>query len=115
MIASPVTLSNPYPVQPVSHPLNARVRVPGSKSLTNRALLLAALADGATTLTNALESDDSARFVESLQSLGFEITHNASRFTLHGLAGRIPATHAALFVGNAGTAARFLTPMLALG
>lgn len=115
MIASPVTLSNPYPVQPVSHPLNARVRVPGSKSLTNRALLLAALADGATTLTNALESDDSARFVESLQKLGFEITHNASRFTLHGLAGRIPATHAELFVGNAGTAARFLTPMLALG
>jgi 3-phosphoshikimate 1-carboxyvinyltransferase len=115
MMAAPVTLPNPYPVQPISHPLRASVHVPGSKSLTNRALLLAALADGTTTLTNALESDDSARFVESLQRLGFEITHNVSRFTLHGLAGRLPTSHAELFVGNAGTAARFLTPMLALG
>lgn len=104
-----------YHIQPITHPLRASVRVPGSKSLTNRALLLAALADGPTTLTNALESDDSARFVESLQRLGFEVVHQASCFTVHGLKGTIPATHAELFVGNAGTAARFLTPMLALG
>jgi len=114
-MAAPITLSNPYPVIPLSHPLRARVRVPGSKSLTNRALLLAALADGVTTLTNTLTSDDSARFIESLQRLGFNLQFSNSQITIHGLKGKIPASRAELFVGNAGTAARFLTPMLALG
>jgi 3-phosphoshikimate 1-carboxyvinyltransferase len=104
-----------YSVAPLPQPLCASVRVPGSKSLTNRALLIAALAEGATTLTNALESDDSARFIESLQRLGFDITPHASRLTVQGLGGRIPASQAELFVGNAGTAARFLTAMLVLG
>jgi len=104
-----------YSVAPLPQPLCASVRVPGSKSLTNRALLIAALAEGTTTLTNALESDDSARFIESLQRLGFDITPRASRLTVHGLGGRIPASQAELFVGNAGTAARFLTAMLVLG
>lgn len=108
-----------YLVKPVSHPLNATVRVPGSKSLTNRALAIAALADGTTTLTNALESDDSKRFVESLQQLGFNVQSaihdQQSEITVQGLGGRIPATQAELFVGNAGTAARFLTAIVCLG
>lgn len=104
-------------VSPIPHPLHATVRVPGSKSLTNRALLIAALANGPTTLTNALASDDSHHFIESLRRLGFNLQFSnlQSSITIHGLAGKIPASHAELFVGNAGTAARFLTAMLTLG
>ncbi|MBM4424490.1 MAG: 3-phosphoshikimate 1-carboxyvinyltransferase [Chloroflexi bacterium] len=105
------------PIAPIPHPLRASVRVPGSKSLTNRALAIAALADGTTTLTNALDSDDSRYFAESLQQLGFDVSfripHSALR--IRGLGGRIPSSRADLFVGNAGTAARFLTAFVALG
>ena len=105
------------PITPILHPLHATVRVPGSKSLTNRALAIAALADGPTTLTNTLFSDDSGYFADCLQSLGFnlEVADFQSLVVVHGLGGRIPANHAELFVGNAGTAARFLTAFAALG
>jgi len=104
-------------IQPIQHPLNATVRVPGSKSLTNRALLIAALADGTTTLTNALFSDDSHYFASALQSLGFEVRLEPDRaeMTVTGLGGYIPAKKAELLIGNAGTAARFLTAFLTLG
>jgi len=104
-------------IQPIGHPLDATVRVPGSKSLTNRALLIAALADGTTTLTNALFSDDSHYFANALQSLSFEVSldPNRAEMTVKGLRGHIPAKQAELFVGNAGTAARFLTAFLTLG
>lgn len=103
-------------ITPISHPLNATVRVPGSKSLTNRALLIAALAEGRTTLTNALFSDDSRYFANALQTLGFDICLDPTRaeMTVTGLGGRIPAEQAELFIGNAGTAARFLTAFLTL-
>lgn len=93
------------------------MRVPGSKSLTNRVLLLAALADGPTTLENALFSDDSARFADSLTRLGFAVhlDETAAQMTIKGLGGMLPNRQAELFVGNAGTAARFLTAMLTLG
>lgn len=120
--------SHLYPVSPLTAPLNTRVRVPGSKSLTNRALLLAALATGQTTLTNTLASDDSRYFIESLQRLGFSIVPGTgdggpgttvggqrSAVVVHGQGGLIPAARAELFVGNAGTAARFLTALLTLG
>lgn len=102
---------------PISHPLNATVRVPGSKSLTNRAMLIAALADGTTVIQNALFSDDSRYFADSLVRLGFNITRDPenARFTVTGLGGRIPAARAELFIGNAGTAARFLSALLTLG
>jgi 3-phosphoshikimate 1-carboxyvinyltransferase len=108
---------NPLPIHPLSRPLSGRVRVPGSKSLTNRALLIAALADGPTTLTNALFSDDSHYFAESLGRLGFDVRQDppARTMTVNGLGGCIPAKRAELFVGNAGTAARFLTALLTLG
>jgi 3-phosphoshikimate 1-carboxyvinyltransferase len=105
------------PIAPITRALHASLRVPGSKSITNRALLLAALADGITTLTNALFSDDSLYFVTALQNLGFNVQLNPgnSSMTIFGLGGLIPAGNADLFIGNAGTAARFLTAFLTLG
>jgi 3-phosphoshikimate 1-carboxyvinyltransferase len=104
-------------IQPITHPLNASVRVPGSKSLTNRALLIAALADGTTRLENALFSDDSRYFAAALQTLGFDVRLDeaSQTMTVSGQGGRIPASHAELFIGNAGTAARFLSAFLTLG
>ena len=104
-------------ILPIHHPLNATVRVPGSKSLTNRALLIAALADGTTHLTNALFSDDSRYFANALKTLGFDVQLDETNhsMTVTGLGGKIPATKAELFIGNAGTAARFLSAFLTLG
>ena len=104
-------------IKPIRHPLNATVRVPGSKSLTNRALLIAALANGKTRITNALFSDDSLYFAKALQTLGFDIRLDEANheMTVTGLGGKIPANHAELFIGNAGTAARFLSAFLTLG
>ena len=66
-------LAQPMQIIPIPHPLNACVRVPGSKSLTNRALLIAALAKGTTRLANTLFSDDSGYLVNALRNLGFNI------------------------------------------
>ncbi len=104
-------------INPIQHPLNATVRVPGSKSLTNRALLISSLANGTTHLTNTLFSDDSRYFAKALQTIGFDVQLDEVNFamTVTGLGGKIPATHAELFIGNAGTAARFLSALLTLG
>ena len=104
-------------ILPIHHPLSATLRVPGSKSLTNRALLISALANGRTRLTNALFSDDSCYFAKALQILGFDVWLDEPdhEMTVTGLGGDIPANKAELFVGNAGTAARFLTAFLTLG
>ncbi|MBC7879109.1 MAG: 3-phosphoshikimate 1-carboxyvinyltransferase [Anaerolineales bacterium] len=104
-------------ITPILHPLNASVRVPGSKSLTNRALLIAALAKGTTKLSNALFSDDSKYFAQALQTLGFDVKLDEANhdMTVTGLGGKIPAKKAELFIGNAGTAARFLSAFLTLG
>ena len=114
-----MTLPDPFPIQPIDRPIDATIYVPGSKSITNRALLLAALADGVSTLHNALISEDSTIFAECLRQLGFTVEQSAdsqaTTFTVHGLGGRIPAKSADLFVGNAGTAARFLTAAVCLG
>jgi len=104
-------------IKPILHPLNATVRVPGSKSLTNRALLIASLANGTTSLTNALFSDDSCYFAESLKTLGFDVQVDEANceMSVTGLGGKIPSSKAELFIGNAGTAARFLSAFLTLG
>ncbi len=96
---------------------DAAVDVPGSKSLTNRALVPAALAQGVSRLTNALFSDDTVVMVESLRRLGFEVQVDERTLTMlvEGRGGVIPSNAADLFVGNAGTAARFLTAMVTLG
>ena len=104
-------------IKPIPRPLNAVVRVPGSKSLTNRALLIAALANGTTRLKNALFSDDSMYFAKALQTLGFDVQLAGvnREIIVTGLGGTIPANKAELFIGNAGTAARFLSAFLTLG
>jgi 3-phosphoshikimate 1-carboxyvinyltransferase len=104
-------------ILPIQHLLDATVRVPGSKSLTNRAMLVAALANGTTHLSNALFSDDSRYLANALRVLGFDLKMDEahSEMTLNGLGGHIPARGAELFIGDAGTAARFLTAFLALG
>ncbi len=103
-------------IRTLGHPLNATVSVPGSKSITNRALLIASLADGETGLTNALFSDDTLYFASALQTLGFDVQLDKDDYEIRvkGRCGEIPAKKAELFVGNAGTAARFLTAFLTL-
>ena len=100
-------------------PAHGTVTVPGSKSINNRALLLAALAQGQSLLTGALDSDDTRIFASCLNALGFEVAHDpaASTFKVAGCGGQLPAPKggaADLFVGNAGTAARFLLALSAL-
>ena len=104
-------------ILPITHPLNATVKVPGSKSLTNRALLIAALANGTTRIINALFSDDSRYFAKALQTLGFDVQLDEANYemTVTGLGGKIPANKAQLFIGNSGTTARFLSAFLTLG
>ena len=102
---------------PIPHTLKATVRVPGSKSMTNRALLLAALSSGKTRITNALFSDDTQIFADALQTLGFDVQllPDQIEMRLTGLGGNIPTKQARLFCGNAGTAARFLSAFLTIG
>lgn len=90
-----------------------KVKVPGSKSITNRALLIAALADGASVIRGALNSDDSMHFLDCLKSLGFDCKKDGNDIYINGLGGIIPKKQAEIYVGSAGTAARFLTAMLA--
>jgi 3-phosphoshikimate 1-carboxyvinyltransferase len=102
-------------IKPFTKPVRGEVTLPGSKSITNRALLLAALCDRPVTLTGALFSDDTRIMAEALRRLGIPVTENEAEKILHitGQGGKIPAERAELFVGNAGTAARFLTALCA--
>ncbi len=90
-------------------PLDAAVRVPGSKSLTNRALPVAALADGESALAGALASDDTRVMVDALRALGAEIRTQGETWTVRGAGGKLRAPTAPLQVENSGTTARFLT------
>ncbi|MCI8401745.1 MAG: 3-phosphoshikimate 1-carboxyvinyltransferase [Lachnospiraceae bacterium] len=94
-------------------PLPLTVSVPGSKSITNRAMLLALLARGASTLKNCLFSDDSRHFLSCVRELGITATasEETHQVTISGCGGCIPAGEASLYVGSAGTAARFLTAL----
>ncbi len=108
-------MTDPLPIQPLRRPLADSVALPGSKSITNRALVLAALAEGQTTLEGALFSRDTRIMMTALDTLGFgvEADEAAGRITIGGQGGAIPVHQATLDVGNAGTAARFLTALLA--
>lgn len=92
------------------------VDVPGSKSITNRALLIAALAEGKSVLRGVLFSDDSRHFLQALTDLGFEVEIDEENavVTIVGCGGMIPKSDAQINVGSAGTAARFLTAYLGL-
>ena len=104
-------------IQPSRKPINATITVPGSKSYTNRALLVAALAEGRSRLTGALFSDDTHYMCEALRRLGVQIEADAEActFEVAGNGGKIPINHAELYIGNAGTAARSLVSYVALG
>lgn len=105
-----------YKVKPVNAPVNCVVEVPGSKSMTNRGLLMAAMSDGECQLNGVLFSDDSRHFLSSLISLGYVIEANEVEkyVVLCGHGRKIPKKNAVINVGSAGTAARFLTAMLAI-
>lgn len=105
-----------YLVKTIKDPVDWNVEVPGSKSMTNRALLAAALSKGPAVLDGVLFSEDSRHFLSCLVSLGFsvKIEEEMKRVTVEGCSGRIPKKSAAIHVGSAGTAARFLTAMLGL-
>jgi 3-phosphoshikimate 1-carboxyvinyltransferase len=114
-------------IVPLKDPVHAEITVPGSKSITNRALILAALAEGEVTLKGALWSEDTQIMTEALRKLGFEIRVEPDpdefcnrTISVKGLGGKIPRGGTAqkpleLFVGNAGTAARFLAAFVCLG
>ena len=103
-------------IRPFRTPARGVAQVPGSKSITNRALLLAALADGETLFTGALFSRDTRILIAALRTLGFEVADDETAQTLRirGLGGRIPKAQAKLHVGNAGTVMRFVPPVAAL-
>jgi 3-phosphoshikimate 1-carboxyvinyltransferase len=99
---------------PPGRPLHGAVAPPGSKSITNRALLLAALARGTSPITGALKSDDTRYMADALRAMGVAIEEpDATGFVVTGT-GALQAPNAPLFLGNAGTATRFLTAAVAL-
>jgi 3-phosphoshikimate 1-carboxyvinyltransferase len=104
-------------VTPLERPPDATIRVPGSKSVTNRALIIAALADGHSRILNPLFSDDSYWLMDALVRLGIDVRADGERGEVYvsGQSGVIRTSGTDLFVGNAGTVARFLPPVLALG
>ena len=104
-------------LDPITKPFTATFSPPGSKSLTNRALLLASLADGICDLSNVLFADDTHVMLEGLMKLGFHlvIDHDARTVRVHGRGGHIDRSSAEIFCGNSGTTIRFLTALCALG
>lgn len=92
---------------------SALVSVPGSKSITARALFIAALAKGTSTLYGAGLSDDCLTFIDCLKSLGIKVYLNGTTVTVEGCGGRLPVKSGEVYVGSAGTAARFITALLA--
>src|SRR5579859_5029679 len=122
-----MALPNLIEIIPFKERVTATITVPGSKSITNRALILAALADGETVLRGALWSEDTQVMVECLQELGYMVNvandpeePGNRTITVYGKGGAVPSGGTdelplELFVGNAGTAARFLSAFVCLG
>jgi 3-phosphoshikimate 1-carboxyvinyltransferase len=102
-------------IEPLHRPPDAEVLVPGSKSITNRALLAAALAEGTSRIQGILRADDTLAMLEALRTLGIEVTVEGSAATVVGCAARLPASRARIDVRLSGTTARFIAPALALG
>ncbi len=108
-------MSGSVRVHPPGRPLQGRIVLPGSKSITNRALLLAGLAAGESRLTGALKSDDTHWMAQALRAMGVRIeSPDAATFEVRGAAGQLRAPSSPLQLGNAGTAMRFLTAAVAL-
>ena len=109
-------LPDKLPIVPFTRPVRGSVPLPGSKSITNRALILAALGDNPVMLTGALFSRDTLIMITALRALGFTIEPDEKALTIRveGRGGEIPVREARIDVGNAGTAARFLTAFVCL-
>ncbi len=105
-----------YQVKRMGQPVHWEVTAPGSKSMTNRALLLAALTEGSAELTGVLFSGDTRVFLTALRALGFSVTVSEEdcRVTVEGRGGRIPLREAEINAGSSGTTARFLTALLGI-
>jgi 3-phosphoshikimate 1-carboxyvinyltransferase len=112
-----MVMSESIEIQPVTQPISGSIRPPGSKSITNRALIVAALADGESLLTGALDSQDTRVMIDSLGRLGLKVHHDVpqQRIQISGCAGRPPAAAAELWLENSGTSIRFLTALCTLG
>lgn len=104
-------------IRPAGRPIDATVSLPGSKSYTNRALIIAALATGQTEIRRALFSDDTEYMSGALRQLGIRVEERPEQelMRVSGAGGAVPATSADLFVGNSGTTSRFVTALAALG
>ncbi|MDY0167359.1 MAG: 3-phosphoshikimate 1-carboxyvinyltransferase [Thermoguttaceae bacterium] len=103
-------------IQPCG-PVDASIRPPGSKSITNRALVCAALAEGKSVLDGALDSEDTQVMIQGLRSLGLRVRHDADarQIVLSGCNRRLPPGNAEIYVANSGTTLRFLTAIVTLG
>ncbi|MCY0877019.1 MAG: 3-phosphoshikimate 1-carboxyvinyltransferase [Firmicutes bacterium] len=112
-------MSETYALPWVTEPVAGTVTVPGSKSITNRVLPIAALADGITEIRGALFSDDSHYFVEALRTLGYQVEVDAANASMQvtgaGIRPLREGVDVSLFAGGSGTTARFVTAMVALG
>ena len=98
-------------------PIHGSIRPPGSKSITNRALVCAALSDGCSVLTGALDSEDTRVMIAGIRQLGIDVqaSNDKQELRVTGCGGSIPNNAADLFIGNSGTTVRFLTAMATLG
>jgi 3-phosphoshikimate 1-carboxyvinyltransferase len=103
-----------YTVPILKTPLDIQVKVPGSKSITNRAFLLAALSEGKSVLHDPLKSDDTKYMKAALEELGIKVEETEKSFIVHGKGGGFKEGDKKLFLGNAGTAVRFLSAAMAL-
>ena len=113
----PIETEGAFTFTPLGRPVDGSVVVPGSKSITNRALPIAALARGESELSGALFSDDTRYMAAALEQLGLRVDADEANntFSVTGGDGSFPAATADLFIGNSGTSVRFLTAVLALG
>ena len=100
---------------PCSAPVNSQIRIPGSKSLTNRAVLIASLAQGTTVLDGVLYSDDTRFMIQVCKQLGIQFEKIEEKLEIKGCNGNLLPCNNELYIENAGTAARFLTAVLTLG
>ncbi|CAA9410068.1 MAG: 3-phosphoshikimate 1-carboxyvinyltransferase [uncultured Phycisphaerae bacterium] len=110
-------MSESLTLTPPAGPFDAEITPPGSKSLTNRAMVLAALGDGASELRNALFADDTLVMMDCLGRLGFRLDVDRADHVVrvHGRGGQVPHSRADLFCGNSGTTIRFVTALCAAG
>lgn len=117
MTADPRSLPDPFPITPLETPPDAEVVLPGSKSITNRALVCAALADGRSTLSGALFADDTVAMLGVLEALGVrtEADPAAATIMVDGCGGAIPGIEAEVSANQSGTTARFAVPLVATG